>query len=274
MTPAACIETVPHDVWPVFEGWAAAEGWRVPAHELTLYREAWADKAFVLWAGGEPCGFVTVCPHERSGWIGNLIVGADLRGRGYGRRLFEHAMGELERRGVKEFWLTASEDGRPLYAQYGFRDVDGVERWVFAGDCSGQEELPCTGDPEVLAALDATAWGDHRSELLRALCGQGLVFATGETAALLQQVEGRTIIGPWFSANSCPRENRQVLTSLLAAPGSNREMVVDVLASSPVRMLLGAAGFVQQGGTRLMARTERAPRLAGLVALASLGSLG
>jgi hypothetical protein len=60
--------------WQVFLALAREEGWRVPKSELELFRGPLAGSAFVLRRGEEVLGFVTAVAHERSGWIGNLIV--------------------------------------------------------------------------------------------------------------------------------------------------------------------------------------------------------
>ena len=61
--------------WPTFMAWAEREGWRVPARELALYRLELTESAFVLRDGeGHPLGFVTVCRHQRSAWVGNLTA--------------------------------------------------------------------------------------------------------------------------------------------------------------------------------------------------------
>ena len=116
--------------WQVFLALARDAGWRVPKNELALYRGPLAGSAFVLRAGEEVRGFVTAVAHEKSGWIGNLIVPADCRGRGYGALLFEHAVAVRERQGVDQIWLTASPAGRPLYDRMGFAVVDGRNNFV------------------------------------------------------------------------------------------------------------------------------------------------
>lgn len=120
---------LPQD-WERFCAWARHEGWRVPARELALYRNELADSATVLYEDQVPCGFITVCRHQRHAWIGNLIVDPVRRGEGLGRQLFEHAVGCLAARGVGTLWLTASPAGLPLYQSAGFREVGRIERWI------------------------------------------------------------------------------------------------------------------------------------------------
>jgi GNAT superfamily N-acetyltransferase len=265
----------PTDVeWAIFAGWARAEGWRVPAVELTLYRQELAASAFVLrGAVGEPCGFVTVCRHQRSAWIGNLLVDPQRRGAGVGRRLFGLALTSLVDSGSSSQWLTASAQGRPLYAQHGFREAGRVERWVWSG-VGGGSPVSTGNLPELLKA-DAAAWGDARGELLGLLSRRGRIFSSGSSTALLQPGEELQVLGPWLSADLCPRSNRLILGMVLEGLSGPRELATDLIGGSPVRALLQAAGFRQTGETVLMVRGAPGPvRFGEIVALATLGSMG
>jgi ribosomal protein S18 acetylase RimI-like enzyme len=250
----------------------------VPRRELALYRQELADSAFVLrdeWR--QPLAFVTVCRQQEHAWIGNLIVDPVRRGQGYGRQLFRHAIGILAARGAEVLWLTASAAGRPLYAGLGFHEIGRVERWVGTGIDCARERTAVVGNGELytLVRADAGAWGHSRAGLLTLLARGGQVAVAGSTVALLQPGEDLNVLGPWLSADRCPRANRIVLGLALEAFSGAGEIAVDVLADSPVRPLLRAAGFRQVGESVLMRCGEAGKvRLVEVVALASLGSMG
>lgn len=261
--------------WDLFGRWADAEGWRVPPGELELYRSSPGGRAFVLKNDDELCGFVTLFAYRLSGWIGNLIVPSEYRGRGYGSRLFDHAAEVLRRRGVENIWLTASEMGRPLYSRRGFATVERIERWVLNNVGDGGEGNADSVDEEAFFRLDSRIWGESRRTLLAPLRRGGILLMQGGTGALLQAGNGVQILGPWLSEGLCPRENRQVLAAALAAARPRSTLVADVVAGSPVRFLLAAAGFVARGRTELMMQgADSALQVESLVALASLGSMG
>jgi len=260
--------------WPHFLDLARQEGWRVPASELDLLRGPLAGSAFVLKHHGERCGYVSAVAAGDSGWIGNLIVPAEKRGRGYGKRLFSHALKRLTAQGCRSQWLTASPLGRPLYEKNGFVAIDSIERWIFPADGARPFASEAESATTTVLSADASAWGVARTALLLPLLGGGTVASAGLTAALLQPGEQLQVLGPWYSSSCCPRENRTVLTRLLAAAGPT-EICADVPASSPLRLLLDAAGFRRSGSTALMVRGDRSDvNLSSLVALASLGSIG
>jgi len=261
--------------WQVFLALARDEGWRVPKNELALYRGPLAGSAFVLRAGEEVRGFVTAVAHERSGWIGNLIVPRECRGHGYGALLFDHAVEVLERQGVGHIWLTASPAGRPLYEKRGFAAVDGIVRWTLKAEGEAVGGMEERGEGDGLFSADRAVWGESRRRLLEPLTLEGEVFACGGTVALLQPGNGLQVLGPWLSEQLCPRENRRVLLAVLAAAAQRSELVADVVESSPLQPLLRAAGFARQGRCDLMVRGRAdGVRLLNLVALASLGSMG
>lgn len=258
--------------WAVFQRLAAAENWRISPAERQLFRGSWAGYALALEIDGGWRGFVTAVPHERSGWIGNLIVPPESRGRGYGRKLFVAALKRLERKGLNSLWLTASEDGRPLYEQYGFAKIDEIERWLGWG-VGGDDNGFCNNEGLWLA--DGRAWGENRRELLMAVAGHGRAFTAGDAVIFLQQVGNMNILGPWYRGESDPCVHRDLLQQALAAATPGQELVVDTLISSSIRPLLAEVGFTPSGRAALMVRGgPGVARLDRMAALASLGSVG
>jgi ribosomal protein S18 acetylase RimI-like enzyme len=77
---------------------------------------------------GAVVGFVTMdCDREsRIGWIHNLVVSAEARGRGLGRRLIEHALAHFRAAGMtiaKIETLEQNAIGRHLYPSIGFVEI-------------------------------------------------------------------------------------------------------------------------------------------------------
>lgn len=262
--------------WEIFYGLAAEEGWRVPQVERQLFMGPWSDCAKVLEVDGNFAGLVTAVAHEHSGWIGNLIIPPRLRGRGYGGKLFLAARDDLADRGISKVWLTASALGQTLYEKSGFATVDRIERWVLVRRAAFPSGLGSKNSVEkTLWDADRMAWGEDRTNLLKQLSRQDQLFTCDDSVALLQKGADVQIIGPWYSQSACPRANRQLLQELLAAADPNIEIVADLLASSPLRQLLAAAGFARSGETALMMHGKgHTTNLERMVSLASLGSFG
>ena len=113
---------------------ATAEGWVAEPWEFDFLLEAFPEGCFCMRdSDGKGIAFVTSLRHEKSGWIGNLIVAEEYRGQGLGEALFRKALEALHAAGVETFWLTASNSGKSLYEKYGFNSLDAVVRWSGTG---------------------------------------------------------------------------------------------------------------------------------------------
>ena len=113
---------------------ASEEGWVAEAWEFVFLLAVFPEGCFcVRDCDGKGIAFVTSLHHEKSGWIGNLIVAQEYRGQGLGDALFRQTVEALRAAGVKTFWLTASDSGKALYEKYGFKSIDTVVRWSGAG---------------------------------------------------------------------------------------------------------------------------------------------
>lgn len=268
------IERPQRSDWQVFQLLADQEGWRVPELELELFQNIAPDSAAV--ARQKECcrGFVTALGHQRSGWIGNLIVARDSRGCGVGQRLFLHAVKQLQEQGVEEQWLTASAQGCPLYERHGFRSVGRIRRWFATGTGEGKEVFSSTAVAD-LQARDQSVWGEQRSCLLDYLCSRGRILSVGGSCALLQRDRHFDCLGPWYSDVPRYSEAVDLLGQARALTPAGKELVLDAYPSAVIEKALRRVGFQCRGETELMVRGE-APVVdfRRLHALASLGSMG
>lgn len=129
-----------------------------------------------------------VCFGEELAWVGMVLTDAQYRGRGFARRLMEHALAYLRGKRVQWIKLDATDMGRPLYERLGFQDTGTIERWIRQAGA-----LPphngAVGHFEFAAALDRQAFGADRSGLLRMLADiesasiAGAGFAMGRPGA-------------------------------------------------------------------------------------------
>lgn len=261
--------------WDVFMRLALDENWTVSFLEQRLFQNQWRPYFHVLWSRGRRCGFVSAVIYGSSAWIGNLIVRPELRRHGYGSRLFLFALERL--RGLpalKRIWLTASEQGAPLYLKHGFRMLDRVDRWIACGtggNPSGRERPVELGR---LIEYDGACWGESRTPLLEAAADDGFTISAGRSLALLQAGIGVWQLGPWLSRERSPLDDRTLLDKALAATPRHKLLVTDVIALSGAGPALGACGFEWSGSNALMCLSREPVALDGCVALASLGSLG
>lgn len=272
------IEIPGPDDWQAFQRLAAAEGWRVPEREPAWYQQLGPGSAFVLRLEGCVIGLVSVMPHASSGWIGNLIVDRQYRGQGFGRRLFLQALDSLRWQGLSRAWLTASEQGQPLYHACGFRMIESVTRLVATG--RGDRALPQRVVPDEehwrqLLALDRQVWGEDRSRYLNRLRECSSVHRTENSLLMLQRHDGFCQIGPWYATDVSAEELQPLVQHTLAQVPAGTEVVVDVPGSVWLHDMLNASGFARRGENGLMvAGGEGQLDRRRLLALASLGSAG
>ncbi|HYO57881.1 GNAT family N-acetyltransferase [Archangium sp.] len=124
---------------------------------------------------GGLAGTVIIMPYGReAAALGMMVVSPSHGRQGLGRRLMEHA---LEHIGPLPTLLYATEQGRPLYEKLGFVQVE--EAVTHLGRLTRQPPdlaVPDTrvramteADLEVVAGLDASAFGAPRRPLLHAL---------------------------------------------------------------------------------------------------------
>ncbi len=253
---------------------AAAEQWVTGQGELDFLLSSFPAGCFcVRDETGNGAGFVTSLKHDRSGWIGNLIVRPDLRGKGIGEELLLRGVEALQAAGAETIWLTASEMGRPLYEKHGFATIDRIIRWT--GEAHG---LPNAVEKRGIAAfdhsLDALCWGDRRDRLLEWVTGRGLAIAEPGASAILQPAGAAIQLGPWAAAD-CNRAGRLFALALTLASAGTKITCDTPLSNGTCQELLQKWGFSRRGETRLMCcGAEPAYRPEYLYALATLGSSG
>ena len=63
------------------------------------------------------------------GYLGDVFVLPEARGRGVGKALMQAVLSHPHVRGLKRFTLV-TDDAHGLYEQYGFRPLDDVRKWM------------------------------------------------------------------------------------------------------------------------------------------------
>lgn len=261
-----------HDLEHFYQ-WAGTENWKVSFQEKRLFQNQWRPYFYVLWERGQRRGYISAVVYSSSAWIGNLIIDPQLRQRGYGTHLFEFALKRLQNiTTLKRIWLTASEQGAPLYRKYGFTPVDKVERWIARGRSGEGEQTDL--DLTALIKLDRDCWGESRKTLITLLADDSCFVAADGSMALLQTGVDFWQLGPWLSDNHASLGWRHCLDQALALTPEGRIVASDVLASSRASLLLKNAGFKRSGSNQLMCLSSKPVNISGVVSLASLGSIG
>lgn len=256
---------------PEFLALADAEGWISGAWELEFLIEAFPPGCLVCRAYGLPVAFITTVKYDRSGWVGNLIVRREWRGKGIGSKLMGRGIDALVAAGTRSIWLTASVSGRPIYERLGFSAVDTVVRWQGRGALATGFGTVATDE---FAVLDEAGWGDSRLPLLRAVSRRGPAALLPDGFLVCQQWEDSVQLGPWGCAD--PAAASALLGRAVVPSGSGSRLFLDVPElNRDARDLLVSRGFAPVSSTTLMYLGDKpayAPER--IYALASMGSMG
>lgn len=196
-----------------------AAGWNQTERDWARLLSMEPEGCFGLVRDGEVVASTTaVCFGQKLAWIGMVLTDPASRGRGYARRLMEHAHEFVKRRGVEWIKLDATDMGRPLYLKLGYEDEQPIERWVApAGSRTRQELAPF----ELDEPLDLEAFGADRTVLLRSLAeGEESASMPGEGYAMGRPGSKAAYFGPCVSRT--PDAARRLLEWFLARhPGEN-----------------------------------------------------
>ncbi|MBJ6800889.1 GNAT family N-acetyltransferase [Geomonas propionica] len=251
---------------------ALAEGWICGKWEMEFLLQAFPQGCFVKRTGNKTLGYISTLRHDKSGWIGNLLVSSEARRGGIGSELMQAALQALLEAGVETVWLTASAKGVELYRKLGFIPIDSINRWVGEGrgGSGWSPSPPC--DWEVIRLVDKAGWGDHRDALLDVAISRGQVMCGNYSFVCIQHWQQGTQLGPWGAI--IEGQAASLLDPALAA--SARHVFLDVPSGNlAAAALLTRKGFSIKGSNTLMylgARPKYAPQK--VFALASMGSMG
>jgi N-acetylglutamate synthase-like GNAT family acetyltransferase len=81
--------------------------------------------------GGRQLAFARlVTDHTYFGWLSDVFVDREARGKGLSKRLVAHILAEAEAMGLKRV-LLATDDAQGLYRQFGFDDIDDDFSWMY-----------------------------------------------------------------------------------------------------------------------------------------------
>jgi GNAT superfamily N-acetyltransferase len=142
-----------------------------------------------------------LCHGDRLAWIGMVLTHPEHRHRGYAKQLFAHLLAAANTLGVRTLKLDATEQGRPLYESYGFKEEQPIERWERpvreTSDAAG-----CEFDVSTILELDRRAFGADRSDLLKNLALHGSVISNGAGFAFSRSGRAASYLGPCVAEES------------------------------------------------------------------------
>lgn len=251
-------------------GCTAAEGWASETRqEFEGFFAHDPGGCLVAENDGQQRGICIATSYGESGFIGELIVAPEMRGRGIGRQLLERAIEHLRSRGAQNILLEGDPPAMPLYKRAGFRTVCRSARFVGVLQAPSHRHVRYmrAQDLDAVAEIDREVFGaDRRFFLERSLAlypefGK-VVENRGEIAGFIMGRRGNGVVsvGPWIVQPGLEHP-ADLLESLAAEAGNTRlrlgvlEINSEAIATlrrlglpehpgAPWRMVLGPSGHL------------------------------
>lgn len=233
----------------------AAEGW-ISEDLFTLEGFFLFDPhgCFIAELDGQPAGICIATSYGKSGFIGELIVRSEARGKGVGAALLNHGVVRLQNLGVETVYLDGVVKAVGLYERNGFRKV--CKSWRFLG------QLPGKASPDVrrmrpddlaeVFALDYHYFGADRSFFIKRRMEKfpELSYVLEKAGRITGSILGRSgdgwiSIGPWMVHEDV--ENPAELLNALAYGLGGKPFSLGVLgANRRACELVHSLGFVER----------------------------
>jgi GNAT superfamily N-acetyltransferase len=257
--------------------------WNHLAADWARARTLTPDACLGGFEHGEMKATCTLTPFGTVGWVGTFLVDQTLRGKGYGKRMFEAILEAARKQGIACLGLDSSDAGRPIYRQYGFQMTDqGIELWT--GPVGGAEPQEAARplqamDWTSLLALDEACVSVSRERQLRVLAGESgasarVIVEAGHVCAFGFSRPGRLsgAIGPVVARDA--RQACQIVSALIADRArldGAKAVGLAVPDHAPFSAWLTERGFIMRRRNIRMFRPEPRAILSGPSVFAATG---
>ncbi len=228
---------------------AHEEGWCSETSEtFTNFLLYDAEGCFIAEEDHQPIGLCVGTHYGHWGFLGELIVIKEKRGRGIGRRLLNHTVDYLKNQGSRAIVLDADLLAVSLYESVGFRKVCRSFRFVgkSEGNSSSHVRAMQMDDFQKIKDLDRIAFGADRSFFLERIFDLypeycKVQVSEGNIVGFIFAQKGYqvTSVGPWILTHST--EHPEMLFCNLAMEVKKKDIRVGVLESNPKAVSMMAA---------------------------------
>jgi GNAT superfamily N-acetyltransferase len=146
------------------------EGWSSETEDtFSAFLEYDPRGNFIAEAEGLPVGLCVAIAYRKHGFIGELIVIEEERGKGYGKALFKHSVEYLKSRIAGSLFLDGDLEAVPIYEKFGFHKICRSLRFLGFIESADHPGVHTAGTEDVdrVCAIDKTYFGDDRSFFIR-----------------------------------------------------------------------------------------------------------
>jgi GNAT superfamily N-acetyltransferase len=227
--------------------------WNLVEEDFQFMKDLEPEGCFTIRDESERIGVATTISFGQVGWLGNVIVREEYRGRGVGSLLVNHALDYLTKQNAKTIGLYAYQNKIPFYQRLGFKyDSNFI---VLTGKPeSSSEQLQhreaTKNDKQEIIDLDHCCFGVSRHKLLAPILDKAsnVCYVAGEKGSIqgfivVKVYPGMAEVGPL----ACQRGYPDIAVDLLKV-ALNRVSGLKVITCIPekestIRSMLMRRGF-------------------------------
>ncbi len=192
---------------------SAQAGWNQTEEDWCTLLELAPKTCLAIEVNGQLAATTTLlCYGRRLAWMGMVLTKREFQRRGYARKLFREGLRQADEMGIETIKLDATEQGQPLYEQFGFRREQEIVRWSRPnfGPNSATEQFPVAQpSPPLWRHVDANYFGADRLTLLERLAERNPPAVRGQSYLFSRPGRVSAYLGPCVSDN--PEDARNVI---------------------------------------------------------------
>jgi len=250
MTEREMLRTLRIDDLPAAFGLSAQAGWNQTEEDWRILLKLAPRTCLAIEVDGQLAATTTLlCYGRRLAWIGMVLTKKEFQRRGFAKKLFRETLRQADDMGIETIKLDATEQGQPLYEQFGFRGEEEIWRWSRPG--SGTKFQGAEPSATCWRELDANYFGADRSTLLESLAEQNCPVVSGQSYLFTRPGRVSAYLGPCVSDDA--QDARSLISTLVK--GSACNWCWDLFAGNQqAAALAGKLSFVPQRRLLRMAR--------------------
>jgi GNAT superfamily N-acetyltransferase len=181
---------------------SAQAGWNQTQEDWAMLLDLNPQGCLAMEVDGKLASTTTLlCYGRRLAWIGMVLTDPAFRRRGLAYTLFQECLNRADNMSIETVKLDATDQGRPLYEKFGFRDEQQIERWSRPGNSATFGAPPATLGSS-WSDDDSRQFGTDRRVLLAKLASRSSVYATEGAYLLARPGRLSAYLGPCISTNA------------------------------------------------------------------------
>jgi ribosomal protein S18 acetylase RimI-like enzyme len=188
---------------------SAQAGWNQTEEDWRTLLALAPETCLAIEVDGQLAATTTLlCYGRRLAWIGMVLTRLEFQRRGFAKRLFREVLKRADEMGIETIKLDGTEQGQPLYEQFGFRGEEEIVR--YSRPNSGTELLPVVrSSAPVWRQVDPKYFGADRLRLLERLAERNPPAVREHSYLFSRPGRASAYLGPCVSDN--PEDARNMI---------------------------------------------------------------